>query len=126
VQTLPDGRQIGFAYDANGNVTSITPPGRPGHEFSYMAVDLQQEYTPPDVGIGPTATTYAYDLDKRLTQISRPDGKIIGFAYDPAGNLTTITAPHGNTAFGYDATKGQLSTITAPGGETLSYGYDGF
>jgi YD repeat-containing protein len=31
VQTkvLPDGREIGFSYDGNGNVTSITPPGKP-------------------------------------------------------------------------------------------------
>lgn len=28
-QTLPDTRTIGYAYDPNGNVTGITPPGKP-------------------------------------------------------------------------------------------------
>ena len=32
-QTLPDGRVIGFTYDNNGNVISITPPCRPAHGF---------------------------------------------------------------------------------------------
>lgn len=44
-QELPDGRQINYRYDANGNVTSITPPSKPVHQFDYTAVDLQQQYT---------------------------------------------------------------------------------
>ena len=32
-QTLPDARFIDFAYDANGNLTSLTPPGRSPHVF---------------------------------------------------------------------------------------------
>ena len=31
-QTLPDGREIGSAYDANDNLTGLTPPGQPTHE----------------------------------------------------------------------------------------------
>jgi RHS repeat-associated protein len=125
-QTLPDGRQIAFTYDANGNVTSITPPGKPAHVFAYTPVDLQGRYTPPDVGIGPTATTYAYNLDKQLTTITRPDGQQVGFGYDATGRLGTIAAPQGPTTFNYDATKGQLSGLTTPDGQTLSYTYDGF
>ena len=109
-QTLPDGRQIGFTYDPNGNVTSITPPGRPAHVFGYTPVDLQQTYTPPDIGIGPVATTYTYNLDKQLTTITRPDGQQVGFGYEPAtGRLATITAPLGQTTFAYDPAKGKTS-----------------
>ncbi|NIQ99729.1 MAG: hypothetical protein GTN78_05940, partial [Gemmatimonadales bacterium] len=49
-ETLPDQRMIGYAYDANGNLTALAPPGRPAHSFTYTPVDLQATYTPPDVG----------------------------------------------------------------------------
>lgn len=48
-QTLPDGREIGYIYDLNGNVTSITPPGQPPHVFEYTPLDLEAEYNPPPV-----------------------------------------------------------------------------
>lgn len=35
-------------HDANGNVTGITPPGKPLHEFAYTPVDLESNYNPPD------------------------------------------------------------------------------
>ena len=38
-------------YDANGNVTAITPPGKPAHAFAYTPVDLEQEYRPPAIGV---------------------------------------------------------------------------
>jgi YD repeat-containing protein len=44
---LPDTREIGFSYDASGNLTSITPPGKPTHEFSYTPVNLLDTYYPP-------------------------------------------------------------------------------
>ena len=37
--TLPDGRVIDYTYDDHGNVTSITPPGRPRHAFAYTPID---------------------------------------------------------------------------------------
>lgn len=73
-QTLPDGRIIRYTYDANGNVTSITPPGRPRHDFAYTPVDLEAQYTPPDLGPGEEATRYAYNADKQLTP-DRPPGR---------------------------------------------------
>jgi YD repeat-containing protein len=41
-QVLPDGREIRYAYDAKGNLTSLTPPGRPAHSFSHTPVDLTE------------------------------------------------------------------------------------
>jgi len=75
-QRLPDLREIGFAYDANGNVTSLTPPGRPAHAFSYTPVDLTSTYTPPSV-TGGGATLFGYDRDRALASISRPDGTAV-------------------------------------------------
>ncbi len=125
-QTLPDGQVIGFTYDANGNVTSVTPPGKPAHAFTYTPVDLQASYAPPDLGIGTTATAYAYNKDRQLTQITRPDGQTIAIGYDTQGRASTITTPTGTTTLGYDATKGQLTSIQAPGGENEAFTWDGF
>ena len=125
-QILPDTRQIGYAYDGNGNVTSITPPPGPAHLFAYTPVDLESDYNPPDVGFSPRNTTYTYNLDRQLTLVTRPDGQTIQLGYEPTGGRpSTLTLPGSQvTTYAYGATTGTLSSITAPG-STLSYTYDG-
>jgi len=127
-QTLPDSRVIEYSYDASGNLTSLTPPGRDAHVFRYNAVDLEDQYTPPDASsVGTRITQYAYNLDKDLELITRPDGQTVDFVYEGAGKkLSSIVIPTGTYAYGYSATTGQLDTLTAPGGQTLAYAYDGF
>jgi len=125
-QTLPDGRVIGYTYDENGNVTSITPPGKPVHNFQYDAVDLENTYSPPVVTTADPATRYAYNLDKQLTTITRPDGQTVRLNYGTAGKLGTLTLPRGTVTYGYEATTGQLNQITAPDGGILYYTYDGY
>jgi len=117
---------VALPYDANGNVTSITPPGRPAHTFAYTPVDLESDYSPPAAGFTPKATSYSYNLDRQLTLVTRPDGQMLQLAYEPTGgHLSTLTLPGSVTInYGYNATTGNLQTITAPGG-TLSYAYDG-
>jgi YD repeat-containing protein len=126
-QTLPDGRVIGYAYDANGNLTSIVPPGRPPHHFNYTPVNLESEYLPPSLQppVSGLQTTYSYNLDRQLTQILRPDGQIVDFAYDTAGRLGTVTLPSGEVrTYAYDAGTGNLASIAAPDA-TVSFTYDG-
>jgi len=126
-QTLPDGRFISYSYDPNGNLTSITPPGGAAHVFNYTAVNLGQQYTPPDVGAGTNITQYSYNLDRQLELITRPDGQVVDPAYNViSGKLETLSIPRGNYQYGYDPVTRQLSQITAPGNETLNYSYDGF
>jgi YD repeat-containing protein len=124
-QTLPDLRTIGYAYDGNGNVTSIMPPGKPAHAFSYTPIDLESNYDPPDAGFSPKNTQYTYNLDKQLTLVTRPDGPSLSLGYDTGGRLSTLTLPGSQvTTYAYSATTGNLSSITAPT-STLSYTYDG-
>jgi RHS repeat-associated protein len=126
-QTLPDSRAIEYAYDANGNLTSLLPPGRDAHVFNYSAVDLEQDYTPPDaLNVGTKVTRYDYNLDKDLELITRPDGQTVDFDHNASGKkLSAITIPTGTYGYTYKST-GQLNTITAPGGQGLAYTYDGF
>ena len=115
-----------YSYDANGNVTAITPPARPAHAFAYTPVDLEQDYQPPGAGFTPKNTTYSYNLDRQLTTVTRPDGQPIHLGYEPTGGrLSTLTLPGSQAiTYAYDPTKGTLSTITAPG-SALAYTYDG-
>jgi RHS repeat-associated protein len=127
-QKLPDGRQINYRFDANGNVTSITPPSKPVHQFDYTPVDLQQQYTPPTVtGISAPQTHYSYNLDKQLLQIRRPDGQTIDLVYDEVkGRLDRIDLPNEESInYTYFEDTGKLKTVTASDGGTLSHTYDG-
>jgi RHS repeat-associated protein len=125
-QTLPDGRNIDYSYDANGNLGALMPPGRDAHLFNYNNVDKEESYNPPLLDGAQTVTQYNYNLDKQLTQVQRPDGQLVALAYNTGGKLDTLTIPRGQYGYSYDATSGKLATLTAPDGGTLSYTYDGF
>jgi RHS repeat-associated protein len=123
-QTLPDGREVHYTYDADSNVTSVTPPGRPDHSSTYTAVNLEDQYLPPVVS-GGGVTTYTYNADRQLTNILRPDSQQVLLNYDSAGRLSSQALPNGSITYGYQPTTGNLTTITAPGNSTLTYSYDG-
>jgi YD repeat-containing protein len=101
-QDLPGGRSVSYAYDGNGNLSTLTPPGRPAHGFLHTAVDLVEEYIPPDVGLAEERTRYGYDLDRNLETILRPDGIEVSLGYDGAGRLATVTVPEGVVDLDYD------------------------
>jgi len=128
LRTLPGGRVVEYSYDPNGNLTSITPPGKTVHRFDYTTGDQLDVYTPPDVaGVTIPTTTYNYNLDKQLTEITRPDGQQVILDYHlTKGQLTSLTIPRGSYGYEYDATSGQLNKITAPDGGSLFTSFDGF
>ena len=95
-QILPDGRSVGFAYDAADNIVAVTPPGRPDHLFGFGPVNQMTEYDPPAVGSGVVNTLYSYNLDRQLTRVDRPDGASIRYNYGTTnGRLESILTPNG-------------------------------
>ena len=124
-QTLFNRREILYGYDANGNLTSLTPPGRPAHTFAYTAADLDSVYSPPPAGLSVSATRYTFNVDRQLTRVLRPDSLAIDVAYDTAGRPSALALPNGQVQFAYSPTAGNLTTLTAPDGGMLSYTYDG-
>jgi YD repeat-containing protein len=135
-QTLPgpDGdRTVGLSYDGNGNLQSLTPPGEASHGFGYDAIDEQTSYTAPAVaGVASTTTTTAFNLDRQVTAVTRPDGDVVSPSYDAAGRLASLTLPDVlnrpamlAATWSYDPTTGQLASTTGPYGGSISYSYDG-
>jgi RHS repeat-associated protein len=131
-QTLPGGRVVGFTYDASGNVMSVTPPNKPTHAFDYNPVDRMSGYTPPVLASVPDPrTSYAYDLDRNVKMIRRPDGLETAYQRDGAGRLAYVNSPAGNgvpaeaISFSYQPTTGQLASVAHSGGVSVEYGYDG-
>jgi RHS repeat-associated protein len=125
-KTLPDGRVIGFAYDTNGNRTSVTPPGGSPYQFAYSSLNLASSYLPPTApGTAATSTAYQYDLDRRLTQILRPDAATIALSYDSAGRTSSVVTATATISYAYDTTTGNLASANVGAGEGLAYTYNG-
>ncbi len=127
-QILPDAREIGFSYDDAGNVTQVIPPGRPAHDFTYTAVNLETTYDPPQVSppLATVTTTTTYTDDGQVDVVTRPDGKQVDFDYDTSGRLDLITLqPSGEVRdHVYDALTGNLTQISGADA-TLDFAYDG-
>jgi YD repeat-containing protein len=122
--TDPNGHTLGYAYDSQGNLTSITPQAvssgsRIGQTtVSYDVVSRQQKVTD---GKGDTRTVTYDDLD-RITGFSYGSGTPTSFAYDGDGNLTSQTDSFGTTTYTYDALN--RMTSRANNGRTTTYTYD--
>ncbi|MBK8994606.1 MAG: RHS domain-containing protein [Myxococcales bacterium] len=132
-QLDPDGALTSFSWDGNGNLTNVTPPGQPAHGQSFTPVDLVSAYTPPTVpGVPAPSTLFAYNVDKQLTQTTRPDGLLVSRTYDSAGRLDLLTTPTGSVDYDYfgltpcvSCAPGRLARITDQSGVVLDHSYDG-
>ncbi|MCC6903347.1 MAG: RHS domain-containing protein, partial [Polyangiaceae bacterium] len=132
-QLDPDSALTAFSWDGNGNLTGVTPPGQPAHGQTFTPVDLLAAYTPPVVpGVPAPATLFTYNVDRQLTQTTRPDALLVGRTYDAAGKLDLLTTPTGNVDYDYfgltpcpTCAPGRLQKITDPSGVVLEHGYDG-
>jgi len=109
-----DSSRATLGYDVEGNLTSVTPPGKGTHSMSYGRLGRIQSYAPPEGN----AVTFEYDLDKRISKIdfgssasSAPS--TVEFRYHPlSGDLEKLEVDTGTTTFDY--ADGHLATVTAP------------
>lgn len=123
-QTRTDGKVVAMEYDENGNVLSITPPGRSAHRFTYTVVDLPETYAPPTSG-GASSVEFVYDKDRALRKVFAPGGVSLSFDYDTAGRLSVFTAPTFSRTYSYTG-DGRVSVALENGLERLAYGWSGF
>ncbi len=130
-----------YAYDNQGNVTSVTDPLNHVTANAYDALNRLIRVTDPNLGqsqygyngidqlVSVTdprnlTTSYNYDGLANLNQQSSPDTGATQNIYDSAGNLLTQTDAKGQvTRYAYDALN-RVTSISFADGSKQSYGYD--
>lgn len=121
-------REILYTYDSRGNLTSITPQTRPAHTMVIGANEKISSYNPPTLsGVPNVTTTYSYNLDNQLTEVTRPDGQSIEYTYgSTTGRLETITVPGGDYEYTYGLLGSNISyptKIEAPNNFSANLSY---
>ena len=126
----PGGRRLEIGYDANGNVTFVTPPGKTAHILDYTGLDKADSYDPPDVaGVSPDFTNFEYNQDGQVTIIDQPGAADVSIDYDEYGRIQSYTHGLYSVTAGYDENTAMLDRLDASDGSTnvdLSLTWDGF
>lgn len=108
------------AYDADGEITSVTNPEGEVTSYSYDGDGNKVKA----VNAGGQVTRFAYNGDGLQISETRPDGTTLTTKYDGNGNVTSQTDAAGHvTRYGYDA-QGRRVSATDPLGRVTKYGYD--
>jgi RHS repeat-associated protein len=122
-----------YAYDANGNRTSLRKRDASTLTFTYDALNRMTRKTVPErSGLPPTHTRdvfYGYDVGNRQTfaRFDSATGEGVTNTYDSLGRLTgsTINMDSATRTLGYTLDAGGRRTqLTYPDGQTMSFTYD--
>jgi RHS repeat-associated protein len=116
----PDGVEVSFGFDADGNVTSITDAyGNTG----VLERDAAGRVT---AAVSPSGrrTELTYDQAGRPVQRRDPGGGVWRFAYTPAGRLVVVVDPTGARTMTYYGTNGEAEQIVGPLSHVTSRRFD--
>jgi len=118
-----ENQSITFAYDANGNQTTITVDPTGLNQQTTQAFDaLNRLSTTTDANND--ITTFSYDARDNLTSVTDAEGLTTSYSYDAFDNLRRQQSPDtGITTFTYD-TADNRKTQTDAQGITSSFSYD--
>ena len=120
-RTGNNNQNLRYAYDDNGNVTTITDSLGKVTTLAYDALDRVVSSKDPRSGV----TRFAYDAADRVTEVTDPRGRITSYKYDGFGQLRSqYSNDTGGTSFAYDA-DGRRTAMTRADGVVTTYGYDG-
>ncbi len=111
-----------YAYDAAGNLTTLTDADRNVTTMAYDALGRETAMTDP---LGHTATM-AYDAVGNRTATTDRDGRLTTYAYDglnrEIGSTWTVNGTVTNVqAFAYDQAGNQLTAADYNGAYTMAY-----
>ena len=91
------------AYDANGNLLSITDTNGQVTTLAYSTASTPASVA-PSAGLLLTVTdprgrslNFTYNAQGNVATATQPDGGVLGYAYDTNGNLVTVTYPDTKT-----------------------------
>ena len=81
------GNEVSYAYDLDGNQTSITYPAGDVVKRAFNSDNEIESIT----DWNSNTTTFDYDADGTLTKDDLPNGVTDSYSYDPAGTMTAIS-----------------------------------
>ncbi len=113
-------RSYSYTYSAIGQVLTATDPRGNVTHFAY---DAKGDLASVTDAIGHVTTIMSYDGNGRPLTIVDPNGVTTTLIYDPRGRLTSRTVGTLKTAYAYDKA-GNLVKVTLPDASTLTYSYD--
>ncbi len=118
--TTPASQVTSYAYDNQGNPTSITDPLSRVTVNAYDALNRLKEVTDPGSGV----TAYGYDGLDQLVSVSDPRSNVTAYTLDGLGNLSQQSSPDTGTSASMHDEAGNLSTSIDAKGQSMSYTYD--
>jgi len=146
-ESTPGLASTAYGYDLRGRLTASTVGTGATARSSSIAYDAAGNVASVTDAVNRT-TAFSYDLMGRVTSQTLPDSRVIAYSYDNLGNLTSITPPGrgahqfnytavsleagytppavagtGATSYQYNLAK-QLTQVTRPDLQTLALGYD--
>ncbi len=113
-------RSFAYTYTALGQVLTATDPR--GNVTNY-AYDARGDLTSITDALGHVTSITSYDGNGRPLTIIDPNGVTTSLTYDPRGRLTSRTVATLTTAYAYDKA-GNLKRVTQPDGSYLIYTHD--
>ena len=113
------GNAIGYGYDSQGNLNTITYADSSSESYSYNV----DGYLQAAVSRSGESVSYTFNGVGHLTEKSYADGSKATFAYDAHGNLISAVDADSHTTFEYDSADRLIKT-TDGDGRWLSYAYD--
>ena len=143
--TYPSGRNLAYAFDAQGRVTGITFAGQvvlagagyfpfgPVQGWTWASGKVYQRIfdsdgrvatltTGPDTAtFGVAGWTFGYDSLDRLISATLPQGESFAYAYDANGNRKQETRAGAATNYGYFAGSNRLQNVTGAAAATFVY-----
>ena len=120
------GNATTYGYDANKQLTSITPPTGTSLGARNLTYDQYGRTATASNGNGVT-TTYSYDdLDRLLAMDydTTPASPDVEYSYDTAGRVATRDDVSGTTTYSYDSMSRLTSRVHTLDYEPVVYSYD--
>ena len=140
IDTLPNGMQVSYSYDAGSRLTSLKNLYSNGEalsqfDYSYNVTgtisQIQRTFKRPlQNTIGSIVTNYGYDNSDRLTS-AKGEGS---FVYDQLGNMTHFGGQFNQLnqlleddhfVYSYDLNANQASKVSKQDGKVITYTWDG-
>ncbi|HEX5141920.1 MAG TPA: RHS repeat-associated core domain-containing protein [Dehalococcoidia bacterium] len=109
------------AYNLRNQLTGIDyRGGTPDVTFDYDDVGNRTEMVDAT-----GTTTYDYDALDRLTAVTFPGSRIVGYTYDAVGNRASVIYPGGSDSVDYEYDEaGNLVSVTDWNSDETTYDYD--